>query len=74
MPFDFRKMFTVNSTYHSLDTKNKLHQYSHKLTLRSNTVRIAGVLLWNSLSDELTNAATYFIFKNHYTRYRINHL
>ena len=49
MPSDFCMMFIVNLTFHSHDTriKNKLHQDSHKLTLRSNTVRIAGVLLWN---------------------------
>ena len=48
MPSDLCKMFIVNSTFHSLDTriKNKLHQDSHKLTLRSNTVRIASVLYY----------------------------
>ena len=76
MPFDFCKMFAVNSTFHSHNTrtKNKLHQDSHKLMLRSNTVRIAGVLLWNSLSDDLTDALTNFSFKNRYRRYLINHL
>ena len=69
MPSDFCKMFIVNLTFHSHDTriKNKLLQDSHKLTLRSNTVPIAGVLLWNSLSDELSDASTDFIFKNHKT-------
>ena len=76
MTSDFCKMFIVNSTFHSHDTriKNKLHQDSHKLMLRSNTVRIAGVLLWNSLSDELSDASSYVIFKNYYRRYLIDHL
>ena len=76
MPSDFRKMFTVNSALHSYDTrsKNKLHQDGHRLTLRSNTVRTAGVSVWNSLSDELSDASTYVILKNHYGRYLIDHL
>ena len=76
MPSDFCKMFTVDSKFHSHDTriKNYLHQDCRKLMLRSNTVPIAGVLLWNSLSDELSDASTYVIFKNVNRRYLIDHL
>jgi len=74
---DSRKMFAVNSTFHSHGTKIKIykwHQHCHKLTLLINTVRIAGELLWNSLSDESTDNSTYFSFRNHYRRYLISHL
>jgi len=66
MPFNLCKIFAENSKFHSQDTriKNKLHQDSDKLTLRSNTVRIARVLLWNSFVRGINQCFYIFPFTN----------
>jgi len=76
IPAKFCSMFSTNSTVHSYNTRHKSnlkHNY-HRLALRSHTVRIYGVMLWDSLSDELTKLTSVNYFRRHYKRLLISDL
>jgi len=76
LPDKFCSMFKPNSNTHSHDTRHKsdlTHVY-HRLTLRSVTVRIHGITLWNSLSDELKNCHNLIHFKRLYKHFIISNL
>ena len=68
LPATFCSMFESNSVIHSHDTRHKsdLKHIYHRLTLRSTTIRIHGVALWNSLPIELKNCSTLKQFKSLY--------
>ncbi len=76
IPAKFCSMFSTNSTVHSYNTRHKSnlkHNY-HRLALRSHTVRIYGVIVWDSLSDELTKLTSINYFRRHYKRLLISDL
>jgi hypothetical protein len=65
LPNKFCAMFHANNLVHSYNTRNclKLHTESCRLSTRLFTVRIYGVKLWNSLSDNLCNCDSFISFK-----------
>jgi len=62
----FWAMFTMNAAVHLHNTlrSNKLHcEYRRLCVLSSNTVRHYGVLLWNSLTDDVCTTNSFLLFK-----------
>ena len=64
-PTYFCDMFVTNNYVHFHDTKlsNSLHIFGHTKNILRYTVRIFGRLLWNSLSADLRNISTVYLFK-----------
>ena len=65
LPKRFYAMFQINNSIRCHNTRNcfKLHSEYCRLSLRLFTVRIYGVILWNSLSDNICNCVSLASFK-----------
>jgi len=61
----------MNAAVHSHNTRrsNKLHCEYRRLCVRSHTVRHYGVLLWNSLTDDVCTTNSFTLFKNNLRSY-----
>ena len=68
LPTYFCDMFITNNHVHFHDTRlsNSLHIQSHTKNILRYTARIFGPLLWNSLSADLRNISTVYLFKRYY--------
>jgi hypothetical protein len=76
LPRKFCLMFNTNSSIHDHYTRHSAdlrHNY-HRLTLRTNTTRIYGAKLWNSLTDSIRNLTSINCFKRHYKLYLLTNL
>jgi len=76
LPDYFCQMFRSNAEIHCYNTrtKNALHLDSFNLKLRKNTVRFAGVFLWNSIPDELKATCTLSVFCKKYKKHLFQNL
>jgi len=65
LPNKFCSMFNMNSSIHSHQTRqcSKLHHEHCRLHVRSKTIRNYGVLLWNSLTDDICYVNSFASFK-----------
>jgi hypothetical protein len=66
LPIKFCALYNINAFVHSYNTRQskKLHCDYRRLNVRSNTVRHYGVLLWNSLTDDICSAISFSMFKH----------
>lgn len=71
LPQRFSSMFQANNSIHYHNTRNsiKLHSISCRLSLRLFTIRIYGVSIWNSLSDNVCNCVSLASFKRNLKSY-----
>lgn len=71
LPQQFCSMFQANNSIHYHNTRNsiKLHSISCRLSLRLFTIRIYGVSIWNSLSDNVCNCVSLASFKRNLKSY-----
>ena len=75
-PQYFINMFSTNAVIHNYDTrsKNNIHIVSHKLTLRTHTIRFYGPKLWNSLPEYLRSLPSLHKFKCRYKQLLLSRL
>lgn len=68
LPIQFNYFFTPNSMIHEHNTRqnSKLHLVPHRTKTRANCIRIYGVKIWNSLSNDLRMSPSLQIFRNKY--------
>jgi hypothetical protein len=68
LPHHFAHLFTPNCQIHVHNTRHSddLHVLGHKTHLRSTSIRIHGVKIWNSIDTELRNSHTFSLFKKHF--------
>lgn len=68
LPAQFSYFFTPNSMIHDHNTRqnSKLHLVLHRTKIRANSIRIYGVKIWNSLSNDLRMSPSLNIFRNKY--------
>ena len=64
LPYKFQEMFTLNGQIHNYNTKSKhlLHIRPVRTNYRQFFVRYQGPALFNSLSNEIKQNASYHIF------------
>ena len=69
-------MFITNNYVHFHDTKlsNSLHIFGPTKNILRYTIRIFGPLLWNSLSADLRNISTVYLFKKYYKQHLLDKL
>jgi len=67
----FTSMFVSNACVHDYCTRqrNNLHAKYSRLNIQKNSVRIAGVLLWNSIPVDIRSASTHILFRKYYKLY-----
>lgn len=65
LPAVFHDYFSLNSFYHSHDTRqaSDFHIPSIRTTLRKQTIKIRGPLIWNSLSNDIKLALSINVLK-----------
>jgi hypothetical protein len=76
LPEKFCRMFTLNSSIHSHNTRHKcdISHVQHRLNLRSATIRIYGITLWNSLAVKLKSTSTIGSFQKQYKQFLLSTL
>ena len=73
LPHYFSYLFTSNCQIHVHDTRHSedLHILGHRTHLRSTSIRICGVKIWNSIDAVIRNSHTFNLFKKHLKHYLI---
>ena len=74
LPQYFNDMFISNSSVHGCYTRqhNNLHVSYHRLVVTSNSIRVHGVIIWNSIPENLKNANSLKIFRTNYKQILFN--
>lgn len=74
LPSQFANFFTPNYLVHNHYTRQKfkLHSVPHRINCRTNSIRILGSKLWNSLNNELRTSSTVKSFQRQYKQLLIN--
>lgn len=74
LPQYFIDMFQPNSAIHHYNTRqcNNYHVPSHRLTVTSNSMRILGVKIWNSICLDIKSIDSFSLFRTRYKLYLID--
>jgi len=74
LPQYFNDMFISNSLVHNYNTRqcDDFHVPYHRLVLTSNSIRVYGVNVWNSIPRDLRNTNSLKLFRIKYKLYLIN--
>jgi hypothetical protein len=74
LPQYFIDMFKPNSAIHHYNTRqcNDYHLPSHRLIVTSNSMRIFGVKIWNSICLDIKSIDSFSLFRTRYKLYLIN--
>ena len=70
----FNDMFISNSLIHNYNTRqcDDFHVPYHRLVLASNSIRVYGVNVWNSIPKNLRNATSMKLFRTKFKLHLIN--
>ena len=63
LPIGIQSLFTINSNSYNIRRSGKLNQKYFRTTMKSMTVSVAGVKLWNSLKTIITTINKICVFK-----------
>ena len=63
LPIGIQSLFTINSNSHNTRQSGKFNQKYVRTTMKSITVSVAGVKLWNSLETNITAIKKICVFK-----------
>ena len=74
LPQYFNDMFISNSLVHNYNTRqcDDFHVPYHRLVLASNSIRVYGVNVWNSIPRDLRNTTSLKLFRTMYKLYLTN--